>query len=353
MKINRLAACAAAAAAISLFANAAYAKTLRFAEFGPNRGDRAIAAQWLADEIKKRSGGSLEIEFHWGGALLNTKSVLKGVSDGVADMGSIVGFLTPKELRAYNLADLPVENSDEWVGMRAVYKLSTENAALKKEFDKAGVVYITNYTTGPIQLICKKQINSLADIKGLKVRGSGPYGKAMSDLGAAVQGMGQPQVFEALDSGLIECNQNYYYAIKAYKQYEVAPYVTELNWGQNMSFGVIMNKASFESLTAAEKKAVTEAGSAFIDHFSKVMIEGKEKDKAAMIAGIGGKSIKLVDFPAADRAKIIAAGEKYIEQWVASVTKDGLDGKGILADYQKDIAEFAKVKESKGYPWGK
>lgn len=353
MKFIRIAACMAAVAMSSALAGNAYAKTLRFAEFGPNRGDRAAAVQWLADEIKKRSGGSLEIEFHWGGALLSTKAVLKGVSDGVADMGSIVGFLTPKELRAYNLADLPVDNSDEWVGLRAVYKLSTEHPAFKKEFDKAGVAYVTNFTTGPIQLICKKPVKSLADLKGTKVRGSGPYGKAMSDLGAAVQGMGQPAVFEALDSGLIECNQNYYYAIKAYKQYEVAPYVTELNWGANMSFGVIMNKATYDGLSAAEKKAVNEAGSAFIDHFAKVMIEGKEKDKAAMLAGIGGKSIKLVDFPAADRTKILSAGQKYVDDWAATVSKDGLDGKGILAAYEKNIAEFAKIKATKGYPWGK
>jgi TRAP-type C4-dicarboxylate transport system substrate-binding protein len=353
MKFTRIAACVAAIAMSSAVAGSACAKTLRFAEFGPNRGDRAAAVQWLADEIKKRSGGALDIEIHWGGALLSTKAILKGVSDGVADMGSIVGFLTPKELRVYNLGDLPVDNSDEWVGLRAVYKLATENAAFKKEFDKAGVVYVTNFTTGPIQLICKKPIKSLAELKGLKVRGSGPYGKAMSDLGAAVQGMGQPKVFEALDSGLIECNQNYYYAIKAYKQYEVAPYVTELNWGANMSFGIVMNKATFASLTPAEQKAVTEAGSAFIDHFAKVMIEGKEKDKAAMIAGVGGKSIKLVDFPAADRAKILDAGKKYVNEWSANVTKDGLDGKGILAAYEQSIAEFAKIKAAKGYPWGK
>ncbi|MGE0563410.1 MAG: C4-dicarboxylate TRAP transporter substrate-binding protein [Pseudolabrys sp.] len=353
MKFVRLAASAAAIAITASFAGAADAKTLRFAEFGPNRGDRAVALQWFADELKKRSGGSLELEFHWGGALLATKAVLKGVSDGVADMGSIVGFLTPKELRAYNLADLPVENSDEWVGMRAVYELSTQNPALKKEFDKAGVHYVTNYTTGPIQLLCKKEIKSLADLKGLKVRGSGPYGKAMTDLGAAVQGMAQPKVFEALDSGLIECNQNYYYAIKAYKQYEVAPNVTELNWGQNMSFGIVMNKAAYDGLTAAEKKAVDETGAAFIDHFAKVMIESKAKDKAAMLAGIGGKSIKMVEFPGADRAKIVEAGKKYVDEWVAGVTKDGLDGKAILAAYEKNIAEFAKTKASKGYPWGK
>jgi TRAP-type C4-dicarboxylate transport system substrate-binding protein len=353
MRLTRAAACAAAVLLTTAMTGQALAKTLRFAEFGPNRGDRAKALTWFADELKKRSGGSLEVEFHWGHALLGTKAVLKGVSDGVADMGSIVGFLTPKELRVYNMADLPVENADEWVGMRAIYKLATENPAFKKEWDKAGVTYVTNYTTGPIQLVCRKPVKTAAELKGLKVRGSGPYGKAMRDLGAAVQSMGQPKVFEALDSGLIECNQNYYYSIKAYKQYEVAPDVTELNWGQNMSFGIVMNKAAYDGLTAPEKKTLAEVGSAFIDHFAQVMIEGKEKDKAAMLAGVGGKKITVVHFSEADRQKVLDAGKKYVDEWVGDVTKGGLDGKAILADYQKNIAGFAKVKASKGYPWGK
>jgi TRAP-type C4-dicarboxylate transport system substrate-binding protein len=353
MNLTRAAVCVAAILMTVTIAGQATAKTLRFAEFGPNRGDRAKALVWFADQLKQRSGGTLNVEFHWGSALLSTKAVLKGVSDGVADMGSIVGFLTPRELKAYNLADLPMDNADEWVGLRAIYKLVTEHPAFKKEFDKAGVVYVTNYTTGPIQLICRKPVKSVADLKGLKVRGSGPYGKAMRDLGAAVQSMGQPKVFQALDSGLIECNQNYYYSIKAYKQYEVAPYVTELNWGQNMSFGIVMNKATYDSLSAAEKKAVTDTGSAFIDHFARVMIEGKEKDKAAMLAGIGGKAIKIDKFSTADRNQVIAAGKKYVNEWAGDVSKSGLDGTGILAAYEANIEQFAKVKASKGYPWKK
>ena len=352
MRLIRATACLAAALTVAA-AGQAFGKTLRFAEFGPNRGARAQALMWLANQIKERSGGSLQVEFHWGGALLHTKSVLRGVADGVADMGSIVGFLTPKELSLYNIGDLPVGNSDEWVGMRAMYKLSTENAALKKQFSNAGVVYVTNYTTGPIQLVCRKPINSLAELKGARVRASGPYGKALGALGAEVESMGQPKVFQALDSGLIECNQNYYYSIKAYKQYEVAPYVAELNWGQNMSFGVVMNKAAYAALTPAEKKAIKEAGSAFIDHFARVMIDDKNKDKAAMVAGIGGKPIKVLKFVPADRDKLIAAGRKQVDVWVGNVTKGGLDGKAVLASYEKDIDELAKIKASKGYPWSK
>ncbi len=327
------------------------AKTLRYAEFGPNRGTRAQALNWFADEVKKQSGGSLKIEFHWGKSLLGTKAVLGGLKDGVADMGSVIGFFSPKKLRGYNIGDLPVDNSDEWVGMRAIYELSTTNQAMQEEFDKNGITYVTNYTTGPIQLICSKPVNALADLNGTKLRGSGPYGKALADMGAVVQRMGQAKVYQALDSGLVECNQNYYYSMKAYKQYEVAPHVVELDWGQNMAFGIFMNKAAHDGLTKKEKSVIRSVGSGFIDHLAKLMIEGKSSDKKAMMDGIDGKTIDVVMLPEAQRAKLLDAGKKYVDAWVNEATKQGYDGEGLLTAYEASIAKFTGEKDAKGYPW--
>ena len=336
---------------MAMISTDALAKTLRFAEFGPNRGSRATALKWFANDLEKRSGEGLKIEFHWGKALLGTRAVLKGVGDGVADMGSVIAFFTPKKLRTYNLADLPVTNSDVWVGMRAVYDLASKHPAFVKQLAENKVVYVTNYSTGPIQLICTKPITSLAGLGGIKLRGSGPYGKVFADLGATVQRMGQPKVYQALDSGLIQCNQNYYYSMKAYKQYEVASQVLELDWGQNMGFGIVMNKAVHDGLNAAEKSAVAASGSAFIDHFAQVMMDGKYRDKAAMIAGIDGKKITVSRLPENERAKLLAAGGKYVKGWVDAATKDGLDGAGIMRRYEDLIASYTKERDAKGYPW--
>jgi TRAP-type transport system periplasmic protein len=326
---------------------------IRFAEFGPNRGARAAALTWWADELASRSNGELEVEFHWGGALLDTKSVLKGVADGVADAGSIIGFFTPRELRGYNIGDLPVENSDEWVGMRALYDFSRQNEDMQAEFDRAGVAYMTNYTTGPVQLICKSPKAGIADLQGVKVRASGPYGKAMTALGSDVQSMGQGDVYQALDSGLIECNQNYYYSIKAYKQYEVASHVIELDWGQNMAFGVVMNKAVWDGLSDADREVFEAVNSDFIDHMARIMIDDLEKDKAEMMAGIDGKSITVTTFPEADRAQLLAAGTEEVNAWVALANEEGRDGAALLADYESLIDTYTAELESKGYPWNR
>ncbi|MCC7326763.1 MAG: C4-dicarboxylate TRAP transporter substrate-binding protein [Burkholderiales bacterium] len=341
------------AVASVLTVGVAAAQTLRYSDYSPNRGSRAAALEWFAEQVKSRTEGRVKIEFHWGGALLSGKATLKGLGDGVADAGTVIGFFTPKELKAYNMGDLPVDNSDAWIGLRAIYDVASSHAAMRKEFDKAGVVYISNFTTGPIQLICVPPVASLAELKGKKVRGSGPYGKAMGDLGAITQSMSQADVYQGLDSGLLDCNQNYYYATKSYKQYEVAPNMLVLDWGQNLSFGIFMSKIAFDGLAAKDRAVLRDVGKDFIDHIARVMIEEADSDKAQLQAGIGGKKVTLRTLPAAERATLLAAGKKYIQAWVAEATASGIDGAGLLADYEARIAHYAAEKKAKNYPWAR
>jgi len=344
----------AAVLILTTFATAvSAATTLRYSDYGPNRGTRAKALEWFADQIKERSGGELVVEFHWGGSLLGGKATLKGVGDGVADMGTAIGFFTPKKLKAYNMGDLPVDNSDPWVGMRAFYDIASGHPALQKEFADAGVTYVTNFTTGPIQLICKPEVKTLADLKGKKLRGSGPYGKAFSDLGAIVQRMSQSKVYQALDSGLVECNQNYYYSMKAYKQYEVAGNVLALDWGQNMSFGVVMNKAVLDGLSAKLQAVISDASSDFIDHLGRAMIEQSNGDKMAMEKGIDGKSISISRLPDTERERLLDAGRKYIKVWEEETNAAGKDGTGLLKAYVARVEHYAAERAAKGYPWAR
>ena len=64
------------AAAMSVLATASYAETtLIHGEAGPNRGARAVALQWFADQVGERSDGDIKIDIQWGGALFKAKAL--------------------------------------------------------------------------------------------------------------------------------------------------------------------------------------------------------------------------------------------------------------------------------------
>lgn len=342
----------AAAAVLLAGTSMASAQTvLRYSDYGPNRGARAEAMEWFADELEKRSDGALSIEFFWGGTLVGGRDTLNGVASGVADMGTIVGFFTPAELQAYNMADLPVDNSDMWIGMRAIYDLVNENAIMREEFSDAGVRYVTNFTTGPVQMICNMPVESIDDISGKKVRASGPYGDTLTLLGAEVSRMSQADVYQALDSGLIDCNQNYYYAMEAYRQYEVAQHVLAMDWGQNMSFGIVINPNSYDRLSDEEKAVFDEVSSDFIDRMAEVMTERSEKAKQAMIEGAEGPAVTLHQLSEEDRARLNEASRKSIEAWAEKAEANGIDSARLLSDYEALIEKYRGIYESEGYPW--
>jgi TRAP-type C4-dicarboxylate transport system substrate-binding protein len=348
---TRVAAAATLAVLLLSLIPPAEGRTLLFADFGANRGPRAAALQWFADELRRRSKGSLEVRFHWGGSLLGANAMLQGVADGVADLGSITAFSWPRTLRGYNIGDLPVDNADIWVGMRAMYELATTHPELAAEFERAGVAYVTNYSTGPIQLICTRGLGGLAELQGTRLRGSGPYAQILAELGARVQRMSQPDVYQALASGLLDCNQNYYYGMLAYRQYEVAAHVLELDWGQNLAFGIVMSRRTRASLSAEEQRILAGVGSDFIDHFAQRMLAADAEARSAMSAGIGRARITVAKLPAAEQAQLQVAGDRHVGRWLAEATADGRDGAGILAAYRQHLAGYTRERDAGGYPW--
>ncbi|MCW5770877.1 MAG: C4-dicarboxylate TRAP transporter substrate-binding protein [Rhodospirillaceae bacterium] len=351
--MSRLCFAAAAQAAALLWCASAGAETvLRYTEPSVNRGERAAALNWFADQVAKRTDGALKINFFWGGALMDARSSLKGVGDRAAEMGSIVGSYTAREMLPYNIGDLPVGSSDVWVGLRAMYEIATTQPDVKKAFDKANVVYLSNFTTTEVQLICKnKVIAKVEDLKGVKIRSAGFYGQVLESLGATVLRFSGVDANRALDNGTIACNHNYLYGMRIFRDYEVAKDIIRLDWGQHLAWAVIVNKEVFAKLPEAQRKALVDAGSAMVDKVAQEMISANENALAAMQAGINGHKVTVHAFPTAEKAKLLKAGEKFIAQWKEKTDAAGYSADRILAAYKAATAKYEAERATKGYPW--
>jgi TRAP-type C4-dicarboxylate transport system substrate-binding protein len=200
-----------AATAIALMtAGTASAETvIRYAEYGPDRGVRAEAIKYFAEQIAERSGGEITMEITWGGALVSGRDVMRSVESGFVDAGTFVPSWEPQMLHLYEVGDLPMGSADPWVAMRAMYETATTNAALIDEFAQNDATYLMQFNTGPVQLICREPIDEVADFEGKRIRAVGPYIEAFTQLGAEIVSFPAIEVYQALDSGLMDCSQVY------------------------------------------------------------------------------------------------------------------------------------------------
>ncbi|KAA1172447.1 ABC transporter substrate-binding protein [Marinobacter salinexigens] len=326
---------------------------LRYAEAGPNRGTRAEAVQFFADEVERLSGGDITLDIHWGGSLLKWSGVMEGVSAGSADLGSVLSSYEPQELKALGIGDIPLEFSDPWVGMRAMYELMTTEPELRKSLADQSLVYLSNFSTTGVQFECTEGnvIRSVDDIKGKRIRATGTYTSVLSDLGADTVSMTFGEVYQALDTGLVDCLASYFYTMRAYKTYEVVESVTQVDWGQLLGFGIVMNSYIWGDLDDRQKAIFLEAGSNMIDHFAQRTIEDATVVAESLANGAFGKTVPVTRMAPDERSKILAAADKYRDSWIEDVNARGMAGSKIWDRYIELLTQYQTTLDTKGYPW--
>ncbi|ASJ73133.1 C4-dicarboxylate TRAP transporter substrate-binding protein [Granulosicoccus antarcticus] len=322
--------------------------TLIAGEAGPNRGARAASLQSFADDVAERSEGEVIIDIQWGGALFKSEAALQSISNGVADMGTIIGVYFPQEMLGYGIADLPLENPDAWVGMRATDELMRSSSAMQENLAANNLVYIGTFTTSAVNIGCQgATIESVDDIKGLKVRGVGAYGNVFKDFGANMVSVSIYDAYQALDSGLIDCSQGYSYAVSALKQQEVMSSYTLLNWGQVGALGVFMNKEIFDSLEPEVRTILSESGEAMADKLGELITV----DNQMAIDTMKSTGVEVLEMAAGERSKLVEKGKPYVDEWVKRADSIGFDGAAVLEQYRGLIDKYTAERDEKGYPW--
>lgn len=321
---------------------ASAAETLRYAEFGPNRGWRQKLHQWLGEQMKERFDGRIELKTTFGGGLIKSRDVLRGVGAGIADIGTIVGVYTPSQLTNYRVGDIPTGNDDPWVGMSAAYEVATTLPATQNEFKKQGVVYFGNFTSSTVLLACKKPLTELSALSGLKVRANPPHSDVFKKHGAVIVSMPFPEVYQALDKGIIDCAQTYWAAIYAFKHHEVAKNIISLNWSQNMGFGAVMNAKRFESLSPEDQKIMRKLGKDMTNYAAKTIMKGTAFIKSK-IAEDG--SVKVHNLTPESQATLIQDGLDTAKQFKGDAV--------VLEAYIAAVKKYESELSENGYPWKK
>lgn len=338
--------------ATAMMTAAANAQTvIRYAEYGPDRGVRADAIKYFAEQIEERSGGEITLDLSWGGALVAGRDVMRAVQSGFVDAGTFVPSWEPEMLHLYEVGDVPIGTSDDWVAMHAIFDVASENPALVDEFADHDAVYLMQFNTGPVQLICKNPIDSIDDFAGLRIRAVGPYIEAFRALGAEIVSFPQIEVYQALDSGLVDCNQVYWSNVTAYRLHEVAGHLVELNYGQMLGLVGVVNKGIWDDLTEEQRALMREVGRDTTDYLARALMSLGEEVKGDLVEGIDGHTVEISTPPEEVMTVVRAQGDTLAQNWMDAVTAKGLDGEGVLGHFNEAQARYQQELEANGYPW--
>ncbi|MCX7139792.1 MAG: TRAP transporter substrate-binding protein [Proteobacteria bacterium] len=157
---------------------------------------------------------------------------------------------------------------------------------LFKKLDSKGIIGLAYWDNGFKQMSSNKPLRTPADFRGqkLRIQSSKVLDGSMRALGATPQVMAFSEVYQALQTGVVDGNENTPSNIYTQKMHEVQKYLTMSNHGV-VEYAVIVNKKFWEGLPADVRGilegAMKEATAFTNDIAQKQNDEAMEKMKAS------------------------------------------------------------------------
>jgi tripartite ATP-independent transporter DctP family solute receptor len=212
-----------------------------------------IASHWLSEKIKERTKGDIEIAVYTNNAIGNEREMLLAVKAGDLAMtlaGAMgVGIFTPKYVffvTPYAMKDVKHFNN--------IYN-SDIGKAFKEEMLKSNNRIMGTFFRGYRNTISEKPIITPDDLKGVKIRmpEMPTYLTVWRGLGATTVPVALPEVYGALQTGIVVATEGPSEMLAANKFQEVTKYFNPTAHICDIGF-FHMNEKLFQSLSTEHKK---------------------------------------------------------------------------------------------------
>lgn len=218
-------------------------------------------ANYFAELIEEMSNGRIKVEVFGGGELVGPLEVFDAVSRGTAELGHGAAYYWKGKSEAAQLFaavpfGLTAQEMNAWIHHGGGIELWEKNYA------KFNLVPLAAGNTG-VQMggWFNKEINSVQDLIGLKMRIPGLGGEVLKQAGGVPVGLPGGEIFAALQSGAIDATEWVGpYNDLAFGLYKAAKYYYYPGWHEpGTTLEALVNKQSYDSLPADLQSIVRNA----------------------------------------------------------------------------------------------
>jgi C4-dicarboxylate-binding protein DctP len=212
-------------------------------------------AQRFKELLEQRTNGRVKVELYPNSQLYKDKEELEALQLGSVQMlaPSLAKF-GPLGVKEFEVFDLPFLFKDADAFRNTTQTLGLD---LFKKLESKGITGLAYWDNGFHIMSANKPLHTVADFKGLKMRiqSSKVLDAQMRALGAIPQVMAFSELYQALQSGVVDGTEGVPSNFYTQKVYEVQKHITLSNHG-HLAYAVIINKKFYDGLPADIRSAL-------------------------------------------------------------------------------------------------
>ncbi|MEH6675183.1 MAG: DctP family TRAP transporter solute-binding subunit [Sulfitobacter sp.] len=285
-----------------------------------DRHPKGIAASLLEQRVNDEMNGKACMEVFPNSTLYNDDQVLEALLQGDVQMAAPSLSKFEQFTKQFRIFDLPFMFKD--INAVDEFQNSDTGVAMKESMTRRGLRGLAFWHNGMKQMSANKALNVPSDANGLKfrVQNSDVLKAQMAAMGASPQPMAFSEVYGALQTGVVDGQENTWSNIYGQKFFEVQDGTTETNHGV-LDYMLVTSTDWWDSLDADVRdqlativQEVTDTRNA---ESSKVNAEAKQA-----IIDAGGVVREL---DAAQREEWVSAMKPVWEEFTADVGQENID----------------------------
>ena len=298
------------------------------------------ADDFFVSEISKRVEESTDYSIQWttayGGSVAKLAEVIGAVENGLLDVGLTWSGFEPSALLIHNInAYIPFNTPDAVQAIRVTSKLYDEFPDFKQVLEDRNQKFLGLGAVGNYQLLTTFPVNTLEDVKGVKVCAAGPNLTLLSGTGAIpIQG-DLTEAYSSFDSGVYEGWIMYPASTYGFKLHEVAPYQTNLDFGAVAAALITINLDTWNGLPTEVQDIMTKVGKEYEAYAGEHANEANENGLNAML----DEGFTVTDFPFEEKEKWAAVLPNVPMDFAAEANSKGYPGTEIVTRYLELLVE--------------
>lgn len=292
---------------------------IKFSHVVAETTPKGQAALKFKELVEQKSGGKMEVQVFPSSQLLGDKEELEAL------MANNVQFIAPSVTKlvglvpAFQLVDMPFLFASD----QAAYNFydGPTGQKLMKTLEPKGMLGMGWWPNGAKHFTNgKREIKSPADFKGLKFRtqSGGLLDAQFKALGAGSQTLAFAEVYQALQNGTVDGQENTFNNIDTQKYVEVQKFLTVSAHGR-LDYVVLTNTKFWNSLTPEQQQIINDAMKEATAFERKLAEELNTKSFENIKAS--GK-VKVYELTEAERAAFVKALEPVYAEYTDKIGKE-------------------------------
>ncbi len=308
-------------------------------KFASNVSDvAAISTDFVkrwGSEVEKATGGRVKVTYYFNQSLLKQGDMYDGVAKGIADVCWGLGSWFPNRFPLSTISELPSPLTTAAAGSKVMWDLYDKY--LKDEYKTVKVLEVS--TASPKYLFfVTKPIKTMEDLKGTRVDAVGrTEGKIVQLLGGSPQVVPFPELYSALERGIIDGGLLATGGVSALRLQEVLKYFNDFPFGMAPGF-MVMNKAKWERLPADIQKQIGSLSGAYASNMHGTAWDAEEITGRKALAAKGVLPYRMTPEETKRWRDVLAPLAK---DWIKEMESKGLPGQKMYEDYLQLVNKYA------------